>query len=81
VALNSGLYWPRRELIRYPGTIIVEILDPLPPGLPRAEFRTELQRRIEEAAGRLIIEAERSANPPPISVEALTEVERRDAKH
>ena len=30
VALNSGLYWPRRQLIRYPGTIIVEILDPLP---------------------------------------------------
>jgi 1-acyl-sn-glycerol-3-phosphate acyltransferase len=81
VALNSGLYWPRRELIRYPGTIIVEILDPLPPGLPRGEFRTELQRRIEEAAGRLILEAERSANPPPISAEVLTEVERRAAKN
>ena len=35
LALNSGLYWPRRSLMRYPGTIVVEFLDPLPPGLPR----------------------------------------------
>ena len=28
LALNSGLYWPRRQLIRYPGTIVVEILEP-----------------------------------------------------
>ena len=60
MALNSGLYWPRRQLIRYPGTIVVEILDPLPAGLPRAEFRAELQRRIEGAASRLILEAARS---------------------
>ena len=74
VALNSGLYWPRRQLMRYPGTIVVEILDPLPPGLPRAEFRAELQRRIEEASGRLILEAERSPNPPPIPEAALIQV-------
>ena len=28
VALNSGLYWPRRRFIRRPGTIRVEILRP-----------------------------------------------------
>ncbi len=66
MALNSGLYWPRRQLIRYPGTIVVEILDPLPAGLPRAEFRAELQRRIETASNRLIVEASRSSEPPPI---------------
>jgi 1-acyl-sn-glycerol-3-phosphate acyltransferase len=71
IALNSGLYWPRREWIRYPGTIIVEILDPLPAGLPRAEFKAELQRRIEQAANRLILEAARSSDPPPISSETL----------
>jgi 1-acyl-sn-glycerol-3-phosphate acyltransferase len=32
VALNSGLYWPRRALIRRPGTIVVEFLEPIPPG-------------------------------------------------
>src|ERR1700732_5061412 len=38
VALNSGLFWPRRTFMRYPGTLVVEFLDSLPPGLPRNEF-------------------------------------------
>ena len=38
VALNSGLFWPRRTFMRYPGTLVVEFLDPLPPGLARKEF-------------------------------------------
>jgi 1-acyl-sn-glycerol-3-phosphate acyltransferase len=75
MALNSGLYWPRRKLMRYPGTIIVEILDPIPAGLPRAEFRTELQARIEAAANRLIVEAARSADPPPIAGDVLARAE------
>jgi 1-acyl-sn-glycerol-3-phosphate acyltransferase len=75
VALNSGLYWPRREWIRYPGTIIVEILDALPPGLARSEFKAELQQRIEGAASRLIVEAARSPNPPPISAETVERAE------
>ena len=71
VALNSGLYWPRRKLMRYPGTIIVEILDPLPAGLPRREFKREMEQRIEAASNRLILEAAGSASPPPISAAAL----------
>ncbi|CAL80080.1 putative 1-acylglycerol-3-phosphate O-acyltransferase (plsC) [Bradyrhizobium sp. ORS 278] len=54
VALNSGLFWPRRTFLRYPGTLVVEFLDPLPPGLPRDEFMTRLQTIIEEATGRLV---------------------------
>ncbi|MGJ5206057.1 lysophospholipid acyltransferase family protein [Bradyrhizobium sp. HKCCYLR20261] len=54
VALNSGLFWPRRTFLRYPGTLVVEFLDPLPPGLPRDEFMTRLQTMIEEATGRLV---------------------------
>jgi len=75
MALNSGLYWPRRSFMRYPGTIIVEILDPIPAELPRAEFRDELKRKIETAASRLILEAARSAEPPPISAEVLEQAE------
>jgi len=56
VALNSGLYWPRRKFLRYPGTIVLEVLDPVPPGLERAEFATRLEREIEEATGRLVAE-------------------------
>ena len=32
VALNSGLFWPRRTFMRYPGTLVVEFLDPLAGG-------------------------------------------------
>jgi 1-acyl-sn-glycerol-3-phosphate acyltransferase len=42
VALNSGLFWPRRSLLRRPGTIVVEFLDPIPPGLPKSEFLSRL---------------------------------------
>lgn len=79
VALNSGLYWPRRSLMRYPGTIIVEILDPIPPGLARSEFRRELQTRIEAAASRLIVEAAHSATPPPIAADVLAHAAAADA--
>jgi 1-acyl-sn-glycerol-3-phosphate acyltransferase len=71
MALNSGLYWPRRKLMRYPGTIIVEMLDPIPAGLPRAQFRAELQARIEAASNRLIVEAANAADPPPIPPDVL----------
>jgi 1-acyl-sn-glycerol-3-phosphate acyltransferase len=54
VALNSGLFWPRRAFLRYPGTLVVEFLDPLPPGLPRAEFLARVQSVIEEATDRLV---------------------------
>ena len=54
VALNSGLFWPRRTFMRYPGTLVVEFLDPLPPGLPREVFLTRLKAAIEEASDRLI---------------------------
>ena len=57
VALNSGLFWPRRSLRRKPGTIVVEFLDPIPPGLPKAEFMSRLTEAIEAASARLLAEA------------------------
>jgi 1-acyl-sn-glycerol-3-phosphate acyltransferase len=56
VALNSGLYWPRRQFIRRPGKVVIEILDPIPPGLSRDVFLQELQDRIETASNRLLAE-------------------------
>jgi 1-acyl-sn-glycerol-3-phosphate acyltransferase len=57
LALNSGLYWPRRSPWRYPGTIVVEFLAPISPGLPRAEFRRLIESGLEAASARLIEEA------------------------
>lgn len=57
IALNSGVFWPRRTWRRKPGTVVVEILDPLPAGLPKAEFMARLQQSIETASDRLLAEA------------------------
>ncbi len=54
VALNSGLFWPRRTFLRYPGTLVVEFLDPIPPGLSRDEFTKRVSTAIEDATNRLV---------------------------
>ncbi len=56
VALNSGLFWPRRSIRRQPGTVVVEILDPIMPGLGKDEFFKRLQSALETATARLIEE-------------------------
>lgn len=60
IALNSGLYWPRRRFMRYRGTVIVEILEPIAPGLDRRSFDRELERRIETATAQLVAEGRSS---------------------
>jgi 1-acyl-sn-glycerol-3-phosphate acyltransferase len=60
LALNSGMFWPRRKFVRRPGTIIVEVLEPIAPGLDRSEFFMRLQDEIETASQRLRAEASAS---------------------
>lgn len=60
VALNSGLFWPRNSFRRRPGKIVVEILPPLPAGLPRKELRSRLVAAIEDRTAELDSEAERA---------------------
>jgi 1-acyl-sn-glycerol-3-phosphate acyltransferase len=57
IALNSGLFWPRRSIRRLPGTVVAEILDPIEPGLAVDIFFQRLQDDIETATARLIAEA------------------------
>jgi 1-acyl-sn-glycerol-3-phosphate acyltransferase len=57
VALNSGTYWPKRTFIKRPGTIVVEFLEPMPPGLDRAAFLGMLAERVDTATERLEEEA------------------------
>jgi 1-acyl-sn-glycerol-3-phosphate acyltransferase len=58
VALNSGLFWPRRAFLRLPGTIVVEFLDPIAPGLDKDAFFQRLQSDIETATARLVAEGQ-----------------------
>jgi 1-acyl-sn-glycerol-3-phosphate acyltransferase len=60
VALNSGVFWPRRSFIKRPGRIVVEFLPPLEPGLERKAFMAELEARLEPATERLVAEAQTS---------------------
>jgi 1-acyl-sn-glycerol-3-phosphate acyltransferase len=53
VALNSGLFWGRRSFNKRPGTITLEFLPAIPPGLPRRAFMAELEKRLEGASRRL----------------------------
>jgi 1-acyl-sn-glycerol-3-phosphate acyltransferase len=57
VALNSGLFWTGpMGLIKLPGRIVVEFLDPIPAGMKRAEFMRLLEERIETATAKLVAE-------------------------
>jgi 1-acyl-sn-glycerol-3-phosphate acyltransferase len=62
LALNSGVFWPRRKFMRYPGTIIMEFLPAIPPGAPRAVFSERLQEALEGKSAELLALA---AKPAP----------------
>jgi len=57
VAVNSGVFWGRRSLLRRPGRITVEILPAIAPGGERRAVLAELERRIETATARLVAAA------------------------
>jgi 1-acyl-sn-glycerol-3-phosphate acyltransferase len=52
VALDSGRYW--QGFAKSPGTISLQFLEPLPPGLKRRDFMARLEDRIETATNRLL---------------------------
>jgi 1-acyl-sn-glycerol-3-phosphate acyltransferase len=55
VALNSGLFWGKKAILKKPGIITIEYLQPIMPGLDRKAFMRELEARIEGAAERLAV--------------------------
>lgn len=57
VGLNSGLFWPRRSFLRRPGTIVVDIMPAIPPGLSAGAFLRQLQKTIETSSDALLAEA------------------------
>ncbi|MFC0284711.1 lysophospholipid acyltransferase family protein [Camelimonas abortus] len=59
VALNTGLFWPRRSLAFNPGVAVIEILPPLPADLGRNDIIPALEAAIEPASRRLLEEGRR----------------------
>lgn len=56
LATNSGQFWPAHGIDRKPGTVVFEFLPPLPAGLKRGEFMTQMKERLETASNALIEE-------------------------
>jgi 1-acyl-sn-glycerol-3-phosphate acyltransferase len=77
IALNSGLFWPRRSWLRYPGTIRVEALDAIPPGVGKDAFLAKLQDEIEAATARLIAQGERELAESGVKRRVITRAGRR----
>ncbi|MCZ0811493.1 MAG: lysophospholipid acyltransferase family protein [Pseudomonadota bacterium] len=57
VAANVGLFWPRKGIMRKPGTAVVEFLPRLESGLEREVFMARLQDEVETGSNRLMREA------------------------
>ncbi len=65
LATNSGLHWPAHGIARFPGTVVFEVLEPIPAGLKRPVFMRELETRIEAATLALM-----AADRPPAASRA-----------
>lgn len=57
VATNVGLVWPRKGIMRHPGTGVVEFLPAIEAGSPKDEFMARLEDTVESNSNRLMREA------------------------
>lgn len=81
VALDSGLFWPRRKFLRYPGTLRAQFLEPIMPGLSAKEFAAELERRIEEGCEDLYAKTAKDLVVPPLSEPVREAIARAEARN
>lgn len=70
VALNTGVFWPRRSFIRRPGTVVIEFLPPIATGLAKRDFMAALEASIEPATDALVAEALAETGRPASASEA-----------
>lgn len=57
VATNVGVFWPRKGIMRQPGTAVVEFMPPIAPGLDKARFIATLEGVVEARSNALMREA------------------------
>lgn len=63
VAINAGLFWPRRRLAFTPGVTVMSFLPPIAPGLGGDAFAARLETAIETESDRLLVEAAEAGVP------------------
>ena len=54
VATNSGYHWPKKGLIKRPGTVVIAVGEPIPAGLSKEAFLAEVEEKVIEASDRLL---------------------------
>ena len=57
VATNLNLFWNQEEILKKPGTAVIEFLEPIPAGLPKEEAMARLTDSVETRSAELIAEA------------------------
>ena len=75
MASNLGLFWPQEAFRKHPGVATIEFLDPIPPGLAKADFMARLEDAIETRTAELIAEA--TGRPVVAAVQVLAPDELR----
>ncbi len=62
LALNSGVFWPRKSWLKSSGVVTFEFLKPIKPGTPKKELMSVLEHRTESASNKLMDEARKTAS-------------------
>lgn len=57
VATNLNCFWQQEEILKKPGTAVIEFLEPIPAGLPKDEAMARLTEAVETRSAELIAEA------------------------
>jgi 1-acyl-sn-glycerol-3-phosphate acyltransferase len=57
MALNSGLFWPRKGWMKYPGTVVFSLLPPIAPGADVPGIMARVESQIEAETRKLLDEA------------------------
>lgn len=61
LALNSGVFWPRKGWIKKPGKVVFEFLPAVPDNAGAYEIMKDLENRLEARSNALTAEAERKS--------------------
>ncbi len=56
-ATNVGVFWKRHGIMRYPGTAVLEFLDPIEQGEDQHSFMAKMEEAVETHSNRLMREA------------------------
>jgi len=58
IALNSGVFWPKKLFSHKSGTILIEFLPPINIGLNKQQFIQTLTSQLEEKSKQLVVNAQ-----------------------